>query len=1061
MGLINNILMSYKIKKAISEKHYKEAAKMIENLEDKKLKEKWKFKLQFESENFKSRIEELEVNEEYEKVLRLLSTLYDSKYKTEYTDMYIKKLYALGYNCYANLKYAKAKKLFGAIVDYKESGKLFKFCHNKELYHNAVILLSEDKVEEAYKILLQLDNFENTKELKEKCKQEIEYKKALNYFENKQYKEAAAILNKNSNYKNSRELIIKIEEEIKLIEAENKKTEEPLLVETNTNEVKVIKKEKIEDHILLEDPSKEEIKGLPKVDQEKEDNNKKNVKPSDYYNQGVIHFNHQEYIEAKKNFILSENYKDSKKYLEKCEKEIKQTYMYSKYSYIFGKDKMDFVERNSLKLVIYYNKRNNKHVYCACFENDEKPHKEFYLALAKSKLEKIKKENTYLLMDSEFYIIYCSTYGNKVDEGVYIYKYSNSNISQIDDKIFINSVSKMSFVDDVDELLKNASKKTSDILECVKAYTGELDLYKSTREKLDSISELIENSLNVNEELKILIQGSARSGKTIIALQLLRFYSQFKFLLMNYHFYISLREAFKAKNLNFPTNRIFHHDLGRDHGLGCGVDKGTSRDGYIKKFKFSTDYVVVDEAQRLCNLKSGMYTSFAERDILVLNSKIGIFLGDDLQKINPEFDEGFEGITKKLKEKNRKYYNYEFDGSIGIPSNLVNAYKYVLYNNDEYLDYINENKIVLYNNSRDFKKDFDNNEDNSKHYSTITNYNISYDFTKLGLNKLPYNESTNNLCFLNKKYINHYILNTFDVISRDLHHMYLIIPDEISYSNERGIYHRYGSVTKYTAYLINHLYVNMTRATKRLVIYTADAALFNYLEKQIKKVCSSAEIINNPEKTVEEQKLNYVKSYSDKSDNNKLIEKWKQNNFEGFVHATDYENVIKILKENKLKSRVDVTGLFQDIADQDVIIKTSKFVTSKVRFYYAPCTPTLYHFNKRSNNLVILIFNKKLVNNCKSYYSDGNAASQYTKITGDIKDALKFDWDSIFSRGSISRNNYEITRKRNAELLVDGPVKVDDYIDKIVVQSSDIEKKIRELFPKYSDKIKTDRKYFN
>ena len=48
---------------------------MIEDLEDKNLKVKWKFKLQFKSENFESKIIELEENEEYEKVLRLLSTL--------------------------------------------------------------------------------------------------------------------------------------------------------------------------------------------------------------------------------------------------------------------------------------------------------------------------------------------------------------------------------------------------------------------------------------------------------------------------------------------------------------------------------------------------------------------------------------------------------------------------------------------------------------------------------------------------------------------------------------------------------------------------------------------------------------------------------------------------------------------------------------------------------------------------------------------------------------------------------------------------------------------------
>ena len=62
------------------------------------------------------------------------------------------------------------------------------------------------------------------------------------------------------------------------------------------------------------------------------------------------------------------------------------------------------------------------------------------------------------------------------------------------------------------------------------SYIEVADLYKLTKEKLDSISELIEDSINRNKELKILVQGSARSGKTIIALSLLHYYKEFKFL---------------------------------------------------------------------------------------------------------------------------------------------------------------------------------------------------------------------------------------------------------------------------------------------------------------------------------------------------------------------------------------------------------------------------------------------------------------------------------------------------------------------------------------------------
>ena len=101
-----------------------------------------------------------------------------------------------------------------------------------------------------------------------------------------------------------------------------------------------------------------------------------------------------------------------------------------------------------------------------------------------------------------------------------------------------------------------------------------------------------------------------------------------------------------------------------------------------------------------------------------------------------------------------------------------------------------------------------------------------------------------------------------------------------------------------------------------------------------------------------------------------------------------------------------------------------------------------------------------MINNYKTFFSNGNAASQNSIITGVIDEALKYDWETIFSRGAISKKNIEIIRKRNAELLVEGPIKVNEYIEKIIVQSFSTEEKLKKLFPQYSNIIKEDNKYF-
>ena len=79
------------------------------------------------------------------------------------------------------------------------------------------------------------------------------------------------------------------------------------------------------------------------------------------------------------------------------------------------------------------------------------------------------------------------------------------------------------------------------------------------------------------------------------------------------------------------------------------------------------------------------------------------------------------------------------------------------------------------------------------------------------------------------------------------------------------------------------------------------------------------------------------------------------------------------------------------------------------------------------------------------------------------EEILAFDWATIFSRGPIlsSENKIEIVRKRDAELLVTGPVCVDKYLKRIIVKNDKVAKKIKLDFPKYSGKVLVDPASFS
>lgn len=93
-----------------------------------------------------------------------------------------------------------------------------------------------------------------------------------------------------------------------------------------------------------------------------------------------------------------------------------------------------------------------------------------------------------------------------------------------------------------DTELKRMRAANSDAIDCIRAFTGNLTLMQQTNEMLNEVR----HELDTNPRARVLVEGPARSGKTIIAAALLGINKNSKFLLMNYFFYKALVDGFHA-----------------------------------------------------------------------------------------------------------------------------------------------------------------------------------------------------------------------------------------------------------------------------------------------------------------------------------------------------------------------------------------------------------------------------------------------------------------------------------------------------------------------------------
>lgn len=89
--------------------------------------------------------------------------------------------------------------------------------------------------------------------------------------------------------------------------------------------------------------------------------------------------------------------------------------------------------------------------------------------------------------------------------------------------------------------LQRIQDANSDIIDAFRAFNNMLPLVDQTKHYLDKITREIDKNVNA----RVLVEGPARSGKTVLAMSLLARYPKSKMLLMNWYFYDALIDAFK------------------------------------------------------------------------------------------------------------------------------------------------------------------------------------------------------------------------------------------------------------------------------------------------------------------------------------------------------------------------------------------------------------------------------------------------------------------------------------------------------------------------------------
>lgn len=150
-------------------------------------------------------------------------------------------------------------------------------------------------------------------------------------------------------------------------------------------------------------------------------------------------------------------------------------------------------------------------------------------------------------------------------------------------------------------------------------------------------------------------------------------------------------------------------------------------------------------------------------------------------------------------------------------------------------------------------------------------------------------------------------------------------------------------------------------------------------------------------------------------------------------HFTTLENTVEILRMGELLSRseVQITGNFDDSASPDIIDQTDEKWKDHVRFYFRPCTPTLYNIEgfrpKTRQRLnahcpvpIYLLFDiEKIICQKNARFSSGSLARQGTQVFSTADEFKVMPFEYIYHDLPLKDDEKDkIINHRHAEVIV-------------------------------------------
>ena len=217
--------------------------------------------------------------------------------------------------------------------------------------------------------------------------------------------------------------------------------------------------------------------------------------------------------------------------------------------------------------------------------------------------------------------------------------------------------------------------------------------------------------------------------------------------------------------------------------------------------------------------------------------------------------------------------------------------------------------------------------------------------------------------------------------------------------------------------------------------------------------------------------MTYEEIIRDNMMNHSIVRWWPQYAY----HFTDVENAVGILSEGLLFSRYDAKRfnlMKNDNASRQVIDMTSSQVTTDVRFYFRPKTPTQYHnegykhpelrysgdVNANVPVPIFFAFDLATLLNSGVQFSEMSQAGCGATLYKTPEEFAAFNFAQIYKDGYME-NPDEEKRYRQAEIITSGPFRIDSCLEAVLCRNEC--EKITLLYLLRSKSSKTYDKYKN